>query len=111
MKNQLQDVFKHIGAEYAGEILRDSGYLLEVDVSGKADKLGYGDVAEKYRGVSAFVPLKNSAPGMKVMFDGRGFSRYAQFESGVVAPEHVARDADLPHKDFEPHDSMVRIIG
>ena len=111
MQNQLQDVIKHLGKEYARDISQDSSNLLEVDIAGKADKLGYKEVRDKYRGVTAFVPLKGTAPGMKVMFDGRGFSRHAQFESGVVVPAYVARDAGLPHKAFLPHDSMIRIIG
>ncbi|ACL01729.1 hypothetical protein [Desulfatibacillum aliphaticivorans] len=111
MKNELQEVIKSIGKEYESAISQDSTYLLEVDLASKAEKLGYGAIRDKYRGATAFAPLKDSAPGMKVMFDGRGFSRHAQFDSGMIVPEHIAKEAGLPHKAYIPHESMIRIIG
>jgi hypothetical protein len=44
---------------------------------------------------------------MKVRIDGRTFVNYAQFESGVVVPDYVARDAGLSYKTFIPKDSMI----
>jgi hypothetical protein len=45
--------------------------------------------------------------GMKVRIDGRTFVNYAQFESGVVVPDHVAREAGLPYRAFVPNESMI----
>jgi hypothetical protein len=45
--------------------------------------------------------------GMKVRIDGRTFVNYAQFDSGVVVPGFVARQAGMKHRTYEPLDSMV----
>jgi hypothetical protein len=44
---------------------------------------------------------------MKVRIDGRTFIDYAQFESGVVVPGYVAREAGLTYKTFLPLGSMI----
>ena len=62
---------------------------------------------KKCRDKYAIVPLKHPVSGMKVRIDGRTFVNYAQFESGVVVPNFIARDAGLSYKTFIPHDSMV----
>jgi hypothetical protein len=108
MSNELGEVLKKIGEEFKEVISNGARDYLEVDIGKKAEALGYTGLSEKYRDVNAVVPLKQAAPGMKVLTDGRTFVNYAQFESGVVVPEYVAKEAKLPFKTYEANDSMIR---
>jgi hypothetical protein len=110
MSNELGEVLTKIGEEFKEEISKESGIFLEVDIGRQAKKLGYSNIVEKYRGVDAVVPLKQTVDGMKVMIDGRTFVNYAQLESGVVIPGHVAKEAALPYKYYEAHESIVRVF-
>jgi hypothetical protein len=53
------------------------------------------------------VPLKEPQPGMKVRIDGRTFVNYAQYDSGIAVPGHVARNTSRPYAKFVPEDSMI----
>jgi hypothetical protein len=101
MNNELGEVLTKISEEFREEISEESGIFLEVDIGKQAEKLGYSNIVEKYRGVDAVVPLKRTVDGMKVM----------QLESGVVIPGHVAKEAALPYKRYEAHESIVRVFG
>ena len=107
MDRDLADVLEKIGDEYRDKILNDSRIYMEIDIGKKAEAYGLFDIKDKYRDQFALVPLRQPERGMKVRIDGRTFVNYAQFESGVVVPYYVARDAGLPYKTFIPHDSMV----
>lgn len=111
MSNKLGEVLRGIGEEYREDISATSGVFLEVDIGGKADKLGYADLAEKYRGVEATVPLKHTVEGMKVMIDGRTFVGYGQLESGVIIPGRVAKESALSYKPYRAPESIVRTFG
>jgi hypothetical protein len=80
---------------------------MEIDIGKKAQVYGHFEIKDKYRGQYALVPLRQPVSGMKVRIDGRTFVNYAQFESGVVVPNYVAKEAGLPYKTFIPHNSMV----
>lgn len=111
MKNQLDDLLNSVGEEYREEVAGEPAFLLEVDLGKRAEEAGFSDFRKEFGPVTAYVPLKKVAPGMKVMFDGRAFGDYGQFPNGVILPGHVARKAGQPFKPFVPNESMVRIIG
>jgi hypothetical protein len=111
MSNELSEVLTKIAEEYREEISGESGTYLELDIGKEAEKLGYSNLAEKYRGVEAVVPLKRTPEGMKVMIDGRTFVDYAQLETGVVIPGYVAKEAALPSRHYEAPVSIVRVFG
>ncbi|MFP4475498.1 MAG: hypothetical protein ACLFOY_08035 [Desulfatibacillaceae bacterium] len=111
MKTSFHDFINKVTERFKGEIADNPAYLLEFDIGAEAGKLGFEDIHEEYRNVTGFVPLKHAVPGMKVMFDGRGFGDYAQFDSGVVVPGYVARETGLPSHAFAPDVAMVRIFA
>ena len=111
MSNELGEVLRKIGEEYKENISATSGVFLEVDIGNKAGVFGYPDLAEKYRGVEAAVPLKDTVEGMKVMIDGRTFVDYGQLDSGVVIPGRIAKASELPYKSYEAPESIVRVFG
>ncbi|UCE54818.1 MAG: hypothetical protein JSV31_05070 [Desulfobacterales bacterium] len=108
MTNNLSETLAKIGEEYKENIQDDSRYYIEISIAQKAAELGFPEVEESYRNVYAIVPLRRPVNGMKVRVDGRTFANYAQFESGIVVPNYVARDAGLLHETFVPNDSMIR---
>jgi len=111
MSNELSEVLTRIADEYKEEIASDSGTYLELDIGKEAEKLGYSNIAEKYRGIAAAVPLKRKLNGMKVMMDGRAFMDYVQLETGIVIPGYIAKEAALPNKHYEAPESIVRVFG
>ena len=107
MTNNLSEVLAKIGEEYQENICDNSHYYREISIAQKAAELGFSEVKENYRHVKAIVPLKHPLEGMKVRIDGRTFVDYAQFESGIVVPNHVARQVDLPNRAYLAQDSMI----
>jgi len=105
--NNLSEVLAKIGEEYKDNIQEDSRYYLEISIAQKAGELGFSEVQERYRNAYAIVPLKQPVNGMKVRVDGRTFVKYHQFESGIVVPNHVAGQVDLPHRAYIAKDSMI----
>ncbi len=100
-------MLNNIREEYQENIQKNSRHYLEVSIAQKAAELGFPDVKERYQDVHAIVPLKHPISGMKVRIDGRTFVNYAQFESGIVTPNYVARQVNLPHKAYIAKDSMI----
>ena len=107
MDKRLAEVVTKIGNEFRDSILVDSRFYLEVDIGKQAAQYGHSDLAEKYQGKYAVIPLRKPLRGMKVRIDGRTFINYAQFDSGVVVPAYVAMDTGLTFKTFIPQDSMI----
>ncbi len=107
MDKKLVEVVNKIEDDYRNKISRDSRFYLEVNIGNQAVKYGHTELGKRYHDKYAIVPLKRPESGMKVRIDGRTFVNYAQFESGVVVPNFIARDAGLSYKAFIPHDSMV----
>jgi hypothetical protein len=103
----LREVLTKIGEEFGENINNDSRHYLEISIAKKAAELGFSDTKERYKNVCAIVPLKRPATGMKVRIDGRTFVNYAQFESGIVVPNYVAKKVDLPHRGYTAKDSMI----
>ena len=111
MTDNLIKVLAKIGEEYQENIQEDSRYYLEISLAQKAAEMGFPEVKEHYRNVNAIVPLKHPIEGMKVRIDGRTFVDYAQFESGIVVPNYVARQVDLPNRAYIAQDSMICNFG
>ena len=107
MENNLNTVIHKIGEDYKDNIRNDSRFYLEVSIARMAEELGFADIKECYKDAYAIVPLKQPLGGMKVRIDGRTFVNYFQFDSGVVVPQHVASQVDLPRKDYVAQDSMI----
>ena len=107
MKNRLDDVLTKIGEDYKEDIQGDSRYYLEISIARKAAELGFPEIEASYGDVHAIVPLRRPVRGMKVRVDGRTFVNYAQFESGIVVPNYVAKEVNLSYKTFIPNDSMI----
>ena len=107
MRNNLNEVLSKIGECYKDVISKNSRFYIEINIGKQAEALGLGDIKSRYRDVDAIVPMKHPVNGMKVRIDGRTFVNYAQFESGVVVPNYVAKDAGLFYETFIPNDSMI----
>jgi len=107
MKNNLSKVIAKIGEDYKGNIRSDSRFYIEVSIAGTAGQLGFADIEACYKDAYAIVPLKQPMGGMKVRIDGRTFVNYSQFDSGVVVPQYVASQVDLPRRAYAAQDSMI----
>ena len=107
MTDKLSEVLARIGDDYRENINHDSRHYLEINIAKKAAELGLSEVKEQYKNVCAIVPLKRPVSGMKVRIDGRTFVNYAQFESGIVVPNYIAGQVDLPHRAYIAKDSMI----
>jgi hypothetical protein len=107
MSNELTEVLEEIGDDFKENIRGDSRFYVEVSIARKADELGFIDLRECYKDAYAIVPLKHPVDGMKVRIDGRTFVNYSQFDSGIVVPQYVANQVDLPQRAFVAQDSMI----
>jgi hypothetical protein len=107
MNQNIDNILETIGEQYSDDLQSGARHYLEVDIGRKADELGCPEIGKRFRKVYAVVPLKVPAEGMKVRIDGRTFIDYAEFESGVVVPGYVAREAELTYQTFIPLDSMI----
>jgi len=107
MTNKLNRIIEKIEVDHADHISGEARNYKEVDLSKTADELGFSDAADCFRDVHAIVPIKTPVEGMKVRIDGRTFVNYVQFESGVAVPGYVAESSGMPHKAYEPWDSMI----
>ena len=107
MTNKLSSVLTKIGEEFKENIRDDSRFYLEISIAQKAAELGFSEVKEHYQDAYAIVPLKQPVGGMKVRIDGRTFVNYSQFDSGVVVPQYVASQIDLPRRPYVAQDSMI----
>ena len=107
MESRLVAVLESIREKFAEQISPDSRFYLEVDIGKHAVSLGFVELGDTYGKVCAIIPLKNPVAGMKVRIDGRTFVNYAQYETGVVVPGYIAKEAGIPFKNFKPNDSMI----
>jgi hypothetical protein len=107
MTENLSEVLAKIGEEYRENINNDSRHYIEISIAKKAAELGFSEAQEQYKNAFAIVPLKDPFGGMKVRIDGRTFVNYAQFESGIVVPNYIARQVDLPQRPYTAQDSMI----
>ena len=107
MKDDLRQVLKNINEDYKENIDGDSRVYLEVSIAQKAAELGFSKTEARFNNAHAIVPIKRPVLGMKVRVDGRTFRNYAQFESGIVVPNYIARQVNLSHKAYIAKDSMI----
>jgi hypothetical protein len=107
MNRNLTGLLDRIGEVYQPLILRGSRHYLEVSVGKQAQILGYADLEDRYKQTFVIVPLKAPQKGMKVRVDGRTFVNYAEHESGIAFPGHLAREAGRSFARYTPNDSMI----
>ena len=107
MDHHLAAVLQSLVEEFEDNISAGSRFYVEVDIGKRAESLGFADLGKRFRAVQAIIPLKRPVSGMKVRIDGRTFVNYAQYDSGVVVPGYIAREAGLPFKTFTANDSMI----
>lgn len=107
MSDQLDQTLKAIEDAYEDNIKGNSRLYVEVDIGAQAEKMGFSDIARRYRKVLAVVPLKEAERGMKVRIDGRTFVDYGQLKSGVAIPGRVVRQSNRSFKHYMPNDSMI----
>ena len=107
MTDRLSEVLTKIGEDYKDNISDNSRHYLEISIARTAAELGLTEVKERYSDDYAIVPLKHPVEGMKVRIDGRTFINYAQFNSGVVVPHHVAKQVNLSQRAYVAKDSMI----
>lgn len=105
--NSLKAIIQKIENQYRSSIQGNGRNYLEVDMGKKASEMGFADLAKELDRVFAIVPLKGPFPGMKVRIDGRTFTGYAQFDSGIAVPGYVADHSVQAHKPYIPQDSMI----
>ena len=108
MKNtNLEKIIDSIGKEYELLIEKGARHYIEVSIGRQAEKLGFGDLKDRYKKTYAIVPLHTPRRGMKVRIDGRTFVNYAEYPTGVAVPGYLAREAGRSYKTFIPNDSMI----
>ena len=107
MNSDLKNVLIKIGHDYQNLIEKGSRHYFEVSLARTANELGFKEAEEKYRDVHAIVPLKHPLKGMKVRINGRTFVNYAQFDSGIAVPPHIALQAGLSSQTYHAWDSMI----
>lgn len=108
--NNLDRVLTYIGENHSDGIAKESRFYREINIGETAEKLGFSDLQNEYKDANAILLLKGAEPGMKVRIDGRTFVNYAQFNSGVVVPGHVAKNSSLPRRPYRVQDSMVLVF-
>jgi hypothetical protein len=107
MENRIDELLKHVEETYGSKIKRGARHYLEVNFAEQACKLGFADLAEKYKTVCAIIPLKAPQHGMKVRIDGRTFVNYAEYDSGIAVPVYLANASGRKFRTFMPNDSMI----
>ena len=107
MNDNLKKVLLLLRDEYKDRISNNARNYLEVSLADKAEKQGFSDIRDRFKGAHAVIPLKEPTKGMKVRIDGRTFVNYGQFDSGIAVPGYVAKEVDLPYETFVPNDSMI----
>jgi hypothetical protein len=107
MNDQLDRLLEYIEETNIGIMEKGARHYMEVSLSATARKLGYTELAEKYKTASAIVPLRNPQRGMKVRIDGRTFVNYAEYDSGIAVPSYLAKATGRKHRTFIPMDNMI----
>ncbi|WP_028324929.1 hypothetical protein [Desulfatirhabdium butyrativorans] len=112
-QNELATLIQKIAESHSGMIEPNSRYYLEVDLGKAAEAGGYANLQDRWRGVQAVIPVKESmGAGMTVLIDGRTFIHYVQFDNGVVVPGHVAEAVSgIPCRPYQAHEDMKLIFS
>lgn len=107
MKKYINEIIDDIYNEFSEMISPQGRNYLEVEIGKRAMALGYSNLEKAHPHASVIIPIKKPVPGMKVRIDGRGFSGYVQFESGIAVPGFLAKETGLPYRAYIPNDSMI----
>jgi hypothetical protein len=103
----VRGILEKIEKDYKEVIHGESSMYMELNIEDEARKMGCSMQSVPFSRTNVIIPLKKPVSGMKVMIDGRAFVDYAQFNSGLVVPEYVAKTTGLPYHAYAPHESMV----
>ena len=71
MDDRIDKLLENIEETYRDKIQRGASHYMEVNLGKQAHRLGFADLAEKYKNAHAIIPLKLPQKGMKVRIDGR----------------------------------------
>lgn len=107
MDNRIDKLLENIEETYREKIQRGARHYMEVNLGKQAHRLGFADLAEKYKNAHAIIPLKMPQKGMKVRIDGRTFVNYAVYDSGMAVPVFIAKASAKKSRMYMPNDSMI----
>lgn len=107
MDKRLVEILESLDREFQEAVEKGARHYLEVSIGRRAEKLGYGDLSEKYKNTFAIVPLKAPRIGMKVRIDGRTFVDYAESDSGIAVPGYLYKETGRSYRTFVANDSMI----
>ena len=107
MDHRVHELLDAIGKAFGPKVDTAGRNYLEISIADQARRMGYADLAEKYRHAYAVIRLKEPQPGMKVRIDGRTFVNYAEYPPGIAVPAQLAREAAVDAKPFVAMDSMI----
>ena len=106
MDNQIELLLSHLEKEYGAMIKKGARHYLEINLAAQARNLGLAGL-DQYNTACAIIPLKDPQRGMKVRIDGRTFVNYAEYDSGMAIPGHLARLSGRTYRTFIAKDSMI----
>ena len=107
MDNPIERLLSHVEQEYGNRIQKGARHYMEVNLAAQARKLGLGGLDDTFKTACAIIPLKDPQRGMKVRIDGRTFVNYAEYDSGMAIPGHLARLSGRTYRTFIANDSMI----
>ncbi len=107
MDQRIDEILEHVEKTYGSKIQRGARHYMEVSLAEEARRLGFADLGDQYKTACAIIPLNAPQQGMKVRIDGRTFVNYAEYESGMAVPAHLAKAAGRKFRTFVPKDSMI----
>lgn len=111
MANEITDILNLIAADFEGNIQPDSNVyhlITMAKVAKLMDKSEYREkLREKYPRFRAIVPLRNVSGGIKAEFKGSELSDYVQLNSGILVPEYIAKEAELPSTPYKPKEKII----
>ena len=107
MNARLNSILENIGMEFKAKIQKGSRHYMEINIGQRAVEMGYYALGKRYENTFAVVTLKTPQKGMKVRIDGRTFVNYAEYDSGIVVPGYLAREAGQSYRTFVPQNSMI----
>jgi len=118
MTNELTDILNAIAVDYNGKIQPDSNLYHLITMTTVARLLGELELKyqlrdhlrKKYPKFRAIVPIKEINGGTNVKYNGAKFfsnSDYVQLNSGILVPECIAKEAELPSRQYKPGQEII----
>lgn len=118
MANELADILNAIEVDYNGKIQRDSNLYHLITLTTVARLLEDLELTYQLRDklrikfpkFKAIVPLKEISSGAYHLYNSSKFfgkSNYVQLNSGILVPESIAKEAELPSKQYNPKEKII----